>query len=114
VSGARNRYALERCILVTRLVQLLVPEGPRESVLEVLDREGIDYAVWAEPGRGDFEAVLSFPVPESGVETILEELEAVGVREDAYTIVLATETVSPSASTPSGSGSPASASRARN
>ncbi|MFC7132188.1 MULTISPECIES: TIGR00341 family protein [Salinibaculum] len=62
-------------------------------MLGVLDEEGIDYAVWEETGRGDFEAVLSFPIPESGVEPILERLEAVGIRDDAYTIVLATETV---------------------
>ncbi|EMA46520.1 hypothetical protein C449_04205 [Halococcus saccharolyticus DSM 5350] len=62
-------------------------------MLTALDEEGIDYAVWEETGRGDFEALLSFPIPESGVEPVLEKLETVGIREDAYTIVLATETV---------------------
>ncbi|MGQ5514793.1 TIGR00341 family protein [Halococcus saccharolyticus] len=76
-----------------RLVQVLIPNGTRESVLTALDEEGIDYAVWEETGRGDFEALLSFPIPESGVEPVLEKLETVGIREDAYTIVLATETV---------------------
>jgi len=76
-----------------RLVQVLIPNGTREAVLTVLDEEGIDYAVWEETGRGDFEALLSFPIPESGVEPILDELEVAGLREDAYTIVMATETV---------------------
>ncbi|MWG35535.1 TIGR00341 family protein [Halomarina oriensis] len=76
-----------------RLVQVLIPNGTRGAVLDVLDGEGIDYAVWEETGRGDFEALLSFPIPESGVEPILEELEVAGLNENAYTIVMATETV---------------------
>ena len=58
-----------------RLVQVLIPNGTREAVLAVLDNEGIDYAVWEETGRGDFEALVSFPIPESGVEPVLENLE---------------------------------------
>jgi uncharacterized membrane protein len=74
-----------------RLVQLLIPNGTRESVLAVLDGEDIDYMVWEETGRGDFEAVFSFPVPESGVEPMLEKLETAGIRGDTYSIVTATE-----------------------
>jgi uncharacterized hydrophobic protein (TIGR00341 family) len=76
-----------------RLVQVLIPNGSREPVLAALDDEEIDYAVWEETGRGDFEALVSFPIPESGVEPVLERLEGAGIREDAYTIVMATETV---------------------
>jgi uncharacterized hydrophobic protein (TIGR00341 family) len=76
-----------------RLVQVLIPEGRRESVLESLDRQGVDYAVFEEVGRGDFEAMVQFPVPPSGVETVMEELTNAGVRDDSYTIVLPTETV---------------------
>ncbi|WP_435072912.1 TIGR00341 family protein [Halorubrum sp. HHNYT27] len=76
-----------------RLVQLLIPKGNRSSVLEALDGQGVDYAVFDEVGRGDFEAMVQFPVPPSGVEPIMEELVTAGIREDAYTIVLPTETV---------------------
>ncbi|WP_255152348.1 TIGR00341 family protein [Halorarius halobius] len=76
-----------------RLVQVLIPEGKRSSVLESLDEQGIDYAVFEEVGRGDFEAMVQFPVPPSGVEPVLEELTDAGLREDAYTIVMPTETV---------------------
>ena len=76
-----------------RLVQVLIPGGQRESVLAALDDESIDYAVFEEVGRGDFEAMVQFPVPPSGVEPILERLTEAGVRDDAYTIVLTTETV---------------------
>lgn len=76
-----------------RLVQVLIPEGSRNAVLEILDAESIDYAVCDETGRGDFEALVSFPVPASGVEPVLAELYDVGIKEDSYTIVVPTETV---------------------
>ncbi|HKJ60127.1 MAG TPA: TIGR00341 family protein [Halobacteriales archaeon] len=76
-----------------RLVQVLIPEGTRDAVLDTLDDEGIDYAVFDEVGRGDFEAMVQFPVPPSGVEPVMEDLVEAGIREDAYTIVMATETV---------------------
>lgn len=76
-----------------RLVQVLIPQGRRENVLDSLDEQGVDYAVFEEVGRGDFEAMVQFPVPPSGVETVMEGLTKAGVRDDTYTIVLATETV---------------------
>lgn len=76
-----------------RFVQVLVPEGSRERVVDSLDDEGIDYAMWEETGRGDFEAVVSFPVPTGGVEPVLAHLREAGIEEHAYTIVQPTETV---------------------
>jgi len=76
-----------------RLVQVLIPEGTRSAALDALDSQGIDYAVFDEVGRGDFEAMVQFPVPPSGVEPVMDELIAAGIREDAYMIVLPTETV---------------------
>ena len=76
-----------------RLVQVLIPGGTRAAVLDALDGQGIDYAVFDEVGRGDFEAMVQFPVPPSGVEPVMEDLVDAGVREDAYTIVMPTETV---------------------
>jgi uncharacterized hydrophobic protein (TIGR00341 family) len=76
-----------------RLVQVLIPEGTRPTVLETLDQQGIDYAVFDEVGRGDFEAMVQFPVPPSGVEPVMRDLAEAGVQEESYTIVLPTETV---------------------
>ncbi|WP_340102196.1 TIGR00341 family protein [Salinibaculum salinum] len=76
-----------------RLVQVLIPKGTRSAVLDTLDDQGIDYAVFDEVGRGDFEAMVQFPVPPSGVEPVMDELIEAGIQEDAYTIVLSTETV---------------------
>lgn len=67
-----------------RLVRVLIPEGKQESVLTTLDTQGIDYAVFDEVGRGDFEAMVQFPVPPSGVETILETLTDAGIQEESY------------------------------
>ncbi|WP_440991793.1 TIGR00341 family protein [Haloarchaeobius baliensis] len=76
-----------------RLVQVLIPTGTRQTVLEALDSQGIDYAVFDEVQREEFEAMVQFPVPPSGVEPVMDELVEAGVRDDAYTIVLPTETV---------------------
>ncbi len=76
-----------------RLVQVLIPEGKREPVLAVLDDEQIDYAVWDETGRGDFEALVQFPIPPIGVEPVMARLREAGISENSYTIVISPETV---------------------
>lgn len=76
-----------------RLVQVLIPKGMREPVLAVLDDEQIDYAVWDETGRGEFEALVQFPIPPIGVEPVMARLHEAGISENAYTIVLSPETV---------------------
>jgi hypothetical protein len=53
-----------------RLVQVLIPKGTRPAVLDTLDDQGIDYAVFDEVGRGDFEAMVQFPVPPSSHHSI--------------------------------------------
>ncbi len=76
-----------------RIVQVLIPEGKREPVLAVLDDEQIDYAVWDETGRGEFEALVQFPIPPIGVEPVMARLREAGISENTYTIVLSPETV---------------------
>ncbi|MHC3438567.1 TIGR00341 family protein [Natrialbaceae archaeon A-gly3] len=77
-----------------RLVQLTIPTGKRETILETLEDEGIDYVVTDETsGRGDFTAIVYFPLPASAVESVLDALQEDGVEEDAYTVVVDAETV---------------------
>ncbi|WP_292463319.1 TIGR00341 family protein [Methanolobus sp.] len=76
-----------------RIVQVLIPNGKREPVLALLDEENIDYAVWEETGRRDFEALVQFPVPPIGVEPVLDKLRKAGVSRDTYTIVYSPEMV---------------------
>ena len=42
------------------------------AILEVLDAEQINYAVWDGTGHGNFEALVQFPLPPIGVEPLLD------------------------------------------
>ncbi len=76
-----------------RLVQVSIPAGKRETVLAVLDEQGIDYVVSDETSGREFTAVVSFPLPTPAVEPVLAELREVGIEEDAYTVILEANTV---------------------
>ncbi|SDR39919.1 TIGR00341 family protein [Natronobacterium texcoconense] len=76
-----------------RLVQLTVPTGKRETVLDALEDREIDYVVTDEEGRREYTAVIYFPLPSPAVEPVLDELQDAGIDEDAYTVVVDAETV---------------------
>ncbi|PSQ41253.1 TIGR00341 family protein [Halobacteriales archaeon QS_9_68_42] len=76
-----------------RLVQVTIPAGKREAVLELLDNEGIDYVVTDETSGREYTAVAYFPLPTNAVEPILESLREAGLKREAYTVVLSAETV---------------------
>ncbi|WP_306057760.1 TIGR00341 family protein [Natronococcus wangiae] len=76
-----------------RLVQVFVPRGDLELVLETADATGVDYAVSEETSRGEFEALVSIPVPPAAVEPLLAELRTAGLDPDSYTVVTAAETI---------------------
>jgi uncharacterized hydrophobic protein (TIGR00341 family) len=76
-----------------RLVQVLIPTGKREAVRSVLEDEGIDYAFTDETSGRKFAAVVTFPLPTSAVEPVLERLREAGIERDAYTVVVDAETV---------------------
>lgn len=76
-----------------RLVQVTIPTGKRETVLQLLDEEGIDYVVTDETSGRKYTAVAYFPLPTNAVEPVLEQLREVGLQREAYTVVLSAETV---------------------
>jgi len=76
-----------------RLVQIRVPTGKRESILRTLDDEGVDYVVTEEVGSRDYTATVSFPLPQTAVEPVLEQLREAGLGREAYTVILDAETV---------------------
>jgi uncharacterized hydrophobic protein (TIGR00341 family) len=76
-----------------RLVQVTIPAGKRETVLSELDDEGIDYVLTEETSGREFTGVVSFPLPTTAVEPVLDRLRETGIDEDAYTIVVDAETV---------------------
>lgn len=62
-------------------------------MLRELDDEGVDYALSPEVGRDEYGVQVSFPLPTSAVEPVLNRLREVGVEEDGFTVVIAAETV---------------------
>jgi len=54
---------------------------------------GVDYAVTEEVSRGEFEAVVSMPVPPAAVEPLVSALRSAGLAEESYIVVTAAETV---------------------
>ncbi|MDR9380730.1 MAG: DUF389 domain-containing protein, partial [Natronomonas sp.] len=76
-----------------RLVQVTIPTGKRQTVLRLLDEEGIDYVVTDETSGRGYTAVAYFPLPTSAVEPVLEQLRNVGLEREAYTVVISAETV---------------------
>jgi len=76
-----------------RLVQVTVPAGKRQALLDALDDEGIDYVVTEETSGREYTAVVHFPLPTDAVEPVLERLREVGLDDQAYTVVLDAETV---------------------
>jgi len=76
-----------------RLLQVTIPSGKRETVLSVLDDEGVDYVLTDETSGREFMGVLYAPVPTGAVEPILDKLSEAGVDDQAYTVVLDANTV---------------------
>jgi uncharacterized hydrophobic protein (TIGR00341 family) len=72
----------------------MVPAGKRDAVLDVLDSRNVDYVMSDETSGREYTAVVSFPLPTSAVETVLDQLrEDAGIDRDAYTVVIDAETV---------------------
>ena len=76
-----------------RLIQILIPDGKRQAVLEVLEEKGVGYSVAEETEHEEYDVVVQFPLPTSAVESVLDELQSVGIDESTYTIVLDVEAV---------------------
>ncbi len=76
-----------------RYIQILIPEGKEEQILDTLKEEGVDFAVTEETGRHGYSALVSFPLPTNAVQQVLANLREAGVEKDAFTIVMKPETV---------------------
>lgn len=76
-----------------RLVQVTIPAGKRETVLGMLEDEGIDYVMTDETSGREYIGVVYFPLPTNAVEPVLDELHELGIEDQAYTVVLDAQTV---------------------
>ena len=69
-----------------RLVQFTLPPDSRESVLAVLDDEGVDYVLV----DADDDTLVEFPLPAQAVESVLSDLRDAGL-DDRYLVVASAE-----------------------
>ncbi|MFP8952751.1 TIGR00341 family protein [Natrialbaceae archaeon A-arb3/5] len=76
-----------------RYLEITVPTGKRQAVLDVLEDEGIDYVVSDETSDRGYTAVVRFPVPTRAVEPILDRLRRAGIGDQASVVVINAETV---------------------
>jgi len=76
-----------------RLVQLSIPRGKRETAIDILEDEGIDYVVHDETSGRDIAAVVTFPLPTNALEPVLQQFRDIGLTDDTYTVVTEANTV---------------------
>ncbi|ADD03686.1 DUF389 family protein [Natrialba magadii ATCC 43099] len=76
-----------------RHVEISVRPKTREPVLAVLDAEQIDYTVVPADETSEYESLVSFSLPKSAVDVVLDKLEKAGLDEDDHTVVVTAETV---------------------
>ncbi|PSQ46120.1 TIGR00341 family protein [Halobacteriales archaeon SW_6_65_15] len=75
-----------------RLVQVSIPAGKRETVAEVLEKEGVDYMLTNETSGREYTDIAYFPLPTSAVQPILDELREAGLGDDAHAVIIDAET----------------------
>lgn len=77
-----------------RLIEvMLLSEGVREDVLDVLEAEGLDYNVSDRTDSPHASGLISFPIPATRVESIQERLAALDTDGEIYTVVYDPEAV---------------------
>jgi len=77
-----------------RLVEVItLSEHTRETVLDVLDANDLDYTISDHTHDPDTSATISFPLPSHTVEPIQNELTELDLGEDMYTVVVEPETI---------------------
>ena len=76
-----------------RLVQIIVPEGKKEAIIELLEEKGIDFVITPETSSREYSDVLFFPLPKEGLEEVIDELRSAGLESDGYTVICKAEAV---------------------
>src|SRR6056297_1723890 len=76
-----------------RLIQTLIPEGKRDTVVDILDAEEVDFAITEESSESDYSDILYIPAESDAVEEIVDQLRSVGVERDGYMVVTDVETI---------------------
>jgi len=78
-----------------RLVEVTIPVGEQELVVDTLESQGIDYYLTDETsgrsGAADYAAIITFPLPSNAVQPVIDDLRAAGLSEDAHVVILDAE-----------------------
>lgn len=76
-----------------RIIQVTIPEGKRQTVIDLLDERDLDYVVSDETSSREYDSIVYFPAPTTAVEEILDILQEEGIDQDSHTLVMDAETV---------------------
>lgn len=77
-----------------RLVQILtVSETATDAITAVLREEGLDYGLSDHTGDPDLSTLVTFPLPSSSVEPVLDRIYDLELADTSYTLVVDTEAV---------------------
>ncbi|WP_440010312.1 TIGR00341 family protein [Halomicrococcus sp. SG-WS-1] len=78
-----------------RHVEVTIPAGERETVVETLEKMEIDYyltdATSGPAGDRKHTAVATFPLPQGAVQPVIDELHSSGLSEDAHVVIIDAE-----------------------
>src|SRR6056297_1973900 len=76
-----------------RLIQTLVPDGKRETVVDLLEAEEIDFAMTTETSTSGYSDIVYIPAESDAVEGIVDDLRAIGVEREGYMVISDVETI---------------------
>ena len=76
-----------------RLIQTLIPDGKRETVIDILDAEEIEFALTRESSASGYSDSVYIPAESDAVEEIIDMLRDVGVERDGYMFITDVETI---------------------
>ncbi|WP_224449780.1 DUF389 domain-containing protein [Haloprofundus salilacus] len=75
-----------------RLIKLLVSEDTKQSVVDVLETENIDFVVTKDATEHENDVLVEFPLPTQAVGYVIDELRDAGVDDKKYTVIASAET----------------------
>ncbi|USZ69458.1 TIGR00341 family protein [Halorussus salilacus] len=75
-----------------RLVQVSIPAGKRDTVIGVLDEEGIDYMLTDETSGREYTDIAYFPLPNNAVQPILDRLQDAGLGDEVHAVIIDAKT----------------------
>ena len=76
-----------------RLIQTLVPDGKRQTVVDLLEAEEIDFAMTTETSTSGYSDIVYIPTESDAVEGIVDDLRSIGVEREGYMVISDVETI---------------------